>query len=413
VGNQGDVVQTYDDYFILNSASPNVTYTVEVDPDGLGNYNLGMIIYNASYTPVYTDINAFDNSARLSILFSTASLTGPWYYRIFQLTPIATCGGTYHMTAGYASPQPTQTTTPSPTPTITPTPAPFACQDTADSFEPNNDFDTATTIGLGVKYDNLNFVQCVYDDGSWDNDFFKVRVKPGMLVTCKTSDLSPGTDTNLILWSSPGNGINGSDDVNRAAGDLSSSVTYYITYEGWLYGEVGQGFNVPQDQEKNYTYSYECSISDQSSPTPTPTDTPGPNVPTRTPIPTITPTPAPTLTPTPPFIRIQTLPTPTPPGLPTTLIPVSLQVYYDADNNNKPDPGEGVIGVSVRVYDLVSGQLLTQGVTDDTGRASFTVSAAGAVHLVVPYFNFSTIILPAGGSAVIRVSPSALPQFIP
>ena len=59
-----------------------------------------------------------------------------------------------------------------------------------------------------------------------------------MLVTCRTLDLTPGTDTNLILYDNDRNGINGNDDVNRAAGDLSSSVSYYVTYRGlvvWLW----------------------------------------------------------------------------------------------------------------------------------------------------------------------------------
>ncbi|HZY45682.1 MAG TPA: hypothetical protein VFF70_13130, partial [Anaerolineae bacterium] len=253
-----------------------------------------------------------------------------------------------------------------------------------------------------------------YDDGSWDNDFFKVRVKPGMLITCKTSALSAGTDTNLILYDESHNGINGSDDLNLAGGDLSSAVTYYVTYEGWLYALVGQGFNVPQNLEASYTYNFECAIGNLSTDTPTPTNTPaGPVEPTRTRIPTDTPTPTITPTPTPPFIQIQPLPTATPVGLPLTRIPISLQVYYDADGNNKQDPGEGVSGVSVRIFDLVTGNLLTQGFTDETGRATFTVSAPGAVHLVVPYFNFSTIVLPSGGSAVIRISPRELPQSIP
>lgn len=417
-GDQFAQAVAFEDYFVLNSASPNVTYTVQAIPDGVGNYNLGMIVYDVSHTAVYTDVNAFDNSAGLSLMFSTVSGSGPWYYKVFQLTPSCS-GGTYHLDASFAVPPtitPTPSKTPTPTGTITPTPLPFGCQLDVDKFEPNNDFDSATTIGLGakqddLKYSDLNFVQCVYDGGSWDNDFFKARVKPGMLVTCETGDLSPGTDTNLILYDDSRNGINGSDDINRAGGDLSSAVTYYVTYEGWLYGLVGQGFNVPQDLEANYTYSYQCFIGSLATDTPTPTYTPA--GPTNTPVPSDTPTPTITPTPTPPFIQIQALPTSTPAGLPLTQIPVSLQVYYDVDGNNKQDPGEGVSGVSARIFDLVTGNLLAQGFTDDTGRVTFTVSAPGAVHLVVPYFNFSTIVLPSGGSAVIRISPRELPQSIP
>ena len=266
---------------------------------------------------------------------------------------------------------------------------------------------------MNAKYDNLNFVQWDVNSDEWDNDFLKVRVKPGMLVTCRTLQLKPGTDTNLILYDASQNGINGSDDVDRAAGDLSSSVTYYVTYEGWLYALVGEGFSRPAAEQAATGYSFECTIVNQSTPTPAPTPTDSPNVPTRTPVPTDTPIPSPTLTPTPPFIKVNPLPTATPAGLPTQQVPVSLLTYYDANGNNKYDPGEGIVGISARVIDLTTGQLLAQGLTDTTGRVSFTVSAPGAVQLVVPYLNRSEIILPSGKAVTIRVSPSELPRTIP
>ena len=420
----------YDHYFILSNASPGVIYSVSAIPDGLGNYNLGMIIYNASFAPIYTDTNTLDNNnASLSVIFSATALTGPYYYRVFQLTPSCS-GGTYHLTASGPTPTPTPSLTPTPsrtpsptptttpTPSITPTPAPFACQAGADKFESNNSFDTATTIGLNVPYTGLNFAQCIPSDNQndWDNDYFKVRVKAGMVVTCKTSSLSPGTDTNLILYTDSRNGIDGSDDVNRAAGDLSSSVTYYTTYEGWLYGLVGEGFHRPGAEAQNATYTYECDIVIQTTPTTAPTPTDAPGQPTRTPVPptpTLTLIPSVTPTPTPPSIIVKSLPTPTQPGLPLIKIPISLQVYYDANQNNKPDPGEGITGVSARVYSLFDGQLLAQALTDETGRLSFTVNAPGAVNLVVPYLDFSRSILPSGATVVIRVSPSDLPQSIP
>jgi hypothetical protein len=280
-------------------------------------------------------------------------------------------------------------------------------------FEPNNNFDEATTIGLNSKYANLNFVQWDVNSEEWDNDFFKLRVKPGMLVTCRTFDLKPGTDTNLILYDTNLNGINGNDDVNRAAGDLSSTVTTYITYEGWLYALVGEGFSRPVSEQAGAGYSFECIIVNQSTPTIAPTPTDLPNMPTRTPILTETPIPSPTLTPTPPFIKVNPLPTATPPGLPTQQVPVSLLTYYDANGNNKYDPGEGIVGISARVVDLTTGKLLAQDLTDTTGRVSFTVSAPGVVQLVVPYLNRSEIILPSGKAVTIRVSPSELPRAIP
>jgi hypothetical protein len=180
-----------------------------------------------------------------------------------------------------------------------------------------------------------------------------------------------------------------------------------------LYGLVGEGFSRPTREQAGTGYSYECTIGTQNTPTLGPTSTDLPNVPTRTPTPTETPIPSPTLTPTPPFIVIKPLPTATPLGLPTQQVPVSLLTYYDANGNNKYDPGEGIVGISARVIDLTTGKLLAQGLTDTTGRVSFIVSAPGAVQLVVPYLNRSEIILPSGKAVTIRVNPSELPNAIP
>ena len=409
-GVPGQSVNPNEDYFILGSAIPGFQYLVQAVPDGVGNYNLGMIVYDSAYRPIFTDTNTLDGyQATAQLTFST---TGTYYFKVFQAA--SSCpSGTYRLSATGTGPTSTPTLTPTPTRTVGPTATPYAGAPSVDVFEPNNNFDQATTLGLNVKYDKLNFVQWDVNSSEWDNDFFKVRVKPGMLVTCRTLQLSPGTDTNLILYDQNLNGINGSDDVNRANGDLSSSVTYFVTYEGWLYGLAGEGFSRPRSEQAGTGYSFECTIGSQSTPTPGPTATDAPNVPTRTPIPTETPIPSPTLTPTPPFWSVKPLPTATPPGLPTQQVPVSLLTYYDVNGNNKYDPGEGIVGISARVIDLTTGKLLAQGLTDTTGRVSFTVSAPGAVQLVVPFLNRSEIILPSGKAVTIRVSPSALPSAIP
>jgi len=410
-------VVSFDEYFFINAITGN-TINVTMSPANAaaGNYNLGLAVYdgrNAAppYPLLYLDENTNDFSATANFV---ASFTGRIFFQVYQLNAATQCtGGGYNIVFTNSTPTPTPTGTIRPTNTTGPTVTPYAGAPSSDRFEVNNNFDQATTIGLNVKYDKLNFVQWDVHSTEWDNDFFKVRVKPGMLVTCRTLELTPGTDTNLILYDQNLNGINGSDDVNRAAGDLSSSVTFFVTYEGWLYGLAGEGFSRPLSEQAGTGYSYECTINNQSTPTLGPTATDLPNVPTRTPIPTETPIPSPTLTPTPPYWIVKPLPTATPPGLPTQQIPVSLLTYYDANGNNKYDPGEGIVGISARIIDLTTGKLLAQGLTDTTGRVSFTVSAPGAVQLVVPYLNRSEIILPSGKAVTIRVSPSELPGVIP
>jgi hypothetical protein len=409
-------IQSLDQWFVLGNVTPGFIYTFEATPDLSGNYNLGMEVYATGGDPltlVAQNVDPVDGpSAKIVTSFSAP---GPFYVRIFQISSYCS-GGTYKLVSSYLAPTGTPTKTPTPTSTTGPSPTPYAGAPNSDRFEPNNNFDSATTIGLNVKYDKLNFVQWDLNSDEWDNDYFKVRVKPGMLVTCRTLDLTPGTDTNLILYDNDRNGINGNDDVNRAGGDLSSSVSYYVTFEGWLYGLAGEGFSRPQAEQAITGYSYECTIGTQFTPTPAPTSTDAPDAPTRTPItptPTETLIPTPTLTPTPPYIKVEPLPTATSPGLPQSQVPVSLLAYYDANNSNKYDPGEGIVGISARVIDLTTGKLLAQGLTDETGRVAFTVSAPGAVQLVVPYLSFSDIILPSGKAVTVRVTGRELPLTIP
>jgi uncharacterized protein YkwD len=172
---------------------------------------------------------------------------------------------------------PTPTPTPGkgtiiPTSAVSPTSTPFAGAPNSDQFEPNNDFASATTLGLNVKISNLNFVQYFPSDdpSTWDNDYFKVRIKPEMLITCRTLELSPGADTTLILYDNNQSKIDESDDVDHTAGDFSSAVTYRATYDGWLYALVSEGFHRPVAEEATARYSFECSIVNQSTPTPSP-----------------------------------------------------------------------------------------------------------------------------------------------
>jgi hypothetical protein len=413
-------VASFDEYFFINAIAGNrIDVTMSPVNASGGNYNLGLAVYDGRnadppYPLMFLDENTNDFSAGANF---NAPFTGRIFFQVYQLNAATQCtGGGYNITFSNSTPTPTPTGTLKPTATIGPTVTPYAGAPSSDRFEPNNNFDLATTIGLNVKYPTLNFVQWDVNSDEWDNDFFKVRVKPGMLVTCRTLDLTPGTDTNLILYDNTLNGINGSDDVNRAAGDLSSSVSYFVTYEGWLYGLAGEGFARPVSEQAATGYSYECTIGSQFTPTPAPTSTDAPDAPTRTPItptPTETLIPTPTLTPTPPFVKVEPLPTATLPGLPMAQVPVSLLTYYDANNSNKYDPGEGIVGISARVFDLTTGKLLAQGLTDETGRVAFTVSAPGAVQLVVPYLSFSDIILPSGKAVTVRVSGRDLPRAIP
>lgn len=304
--------------------------------------------------------------------------------------------------------------TPSPTPTVGPTPSnPEA--DRCDETELGNyDFDHACIISPNESED-FNFSPPPY--GGADNDFFKLWVKPGVIYECATSGLDPGVDPNMIVYTGPSwdNAIGGSDDVEP--GDYNCYFAYYATYEGWLYLLMGYGDRTPPDLDNsNYTLVCEKSVpGETSTPTPTPTNTPQPtSTPGSQPA---TPTPsAPTATPTPEGLTIRplTTPTPVPEATPAPrFIPISLLVYYDANNDHQPGAGEGIAGISAQAYEAATNQLLAQGFTDEQGNLDFTVAAQGPVRVSVPFFGFSQLVAGEGASIYLRVPTQRLPGATP
>ncbi len=340
----------------------------------------------------------------------TANSSGSYYIHIARASGSPT-NGTYHVTWTTNAP----TVTPSPTPgTGTPTDTPVPG---LDAFEPNWDFDHAAGIGLNVKYTSINFVPL--PGQSVNNDYFKVRVKTGMLVTCETLDLSAGTDTNMILYDDNRQGLAGNDDVDRVRGELRSRVTVSINYDGFLYILAGQGYAVPNSQAALYTYSLQCTVGAgqvTATPTPPPGATAAPPASVPTSIPPVPTTPPPSAT-SPatamPPISVRALPTPTPAGPVQQMVTADLQVYYDANDNGIADPGEGVVGLPARVYDATTGALLAQGFTNDTGHAVFSVPAAGPIRVIVPYLGFEATVPPSGAAIPVLISPRELPEQIP
>jgi hypothetical protein len=381
-------------------------YTVNAAPENGYTYPyLFMEIVAPDRTTV---IGTVDSSNNVTINW-TATTSGRHYIHIHRATTSPT-GGPYKITITTNAP----TVTPSPTP-ATPGPADTPVPG-LDAYEPNYDFDHAAGIGLNVKITGLNFVPL--PGQTVNNDFFRLRVKNGMLVTCETLDLSAGTDTNMILYDNSRNGLAGNDDVDKAHGDLRSRVTVSINYDGFLYILVGQGFAVPPAEASKYTYSLQCSSgAGLSTPTPVPpTSAPYVPAPSVTPAPPPTQPVPPTLAPPPtpmPAISVRSLSTPAPAGPPQQLVTADMRVAYDVNGNGVPDPGEGVVGLPIRVYDDTTGALLAQGFTDETGHAVFSVPAAGPIRVSVPYLSFETVVPPSGAAIPVLISPRGLPEQIP
>jgi hypothetical protein len=312
-----------------------------------------------------------------------ASYDGYYYIRVHNKVNAL---GSYNMTLD-------EIDEPEPGATVTPGPGPDS---KTDSCEENADFGTACVIAANDPK-KFNFVPPY---GGVDNDFFKLWIKPGYNYECFTADLDAGVDPNMIVFTGPSwdNAIGGNDDVEP--GDFNSYFAYYAAYEGWLYILVGYGDRTPSDVY-NSNYTLECKVSMPGSPTAVPTSpttsTPRPSSapPTATPFEGLT-------------IRQLTTPTPVPqsPSGPSFVM-INLLVYYDANGDSQPGAGEGVKGVAVQAYDVKTGELLAQGITDELGHIEFTVTAQGPVRVAVPFFGFSQIV--AGEEAVIRLRVPSRP----
>ncbi|HOU15430.1 MAG TPA: hypothetical protein PKZ84_20170 [Anaerolineae bacterium] len=322
---------------------------------------------------------------------------------------------------------PTSTNTPSPTqtptsqsPTVTPKPT---WPGGFDAYEPNYNFNLATTIASGLTYD-LNFMP--WGGATVDNDYFKIRVKPGLQLTCQTSDLDPGVDPRMVFYSGPAENyfIMANDDI--ALGDFNSRLSYYVTYEGFLYILIGQGDRMDIRDATNSDYSFGCTLavpganvtpapvkSDPGTVQPTTNATATPQTPTS---PIATPTLPPTVEGQNKELdfRLVTTPapiTPTPP--PTGFRTFRVLVYYDANGDGFAGAGEGVPGFFVSVRSPETRAELARGYTDDQGQLSFTVPTVGTVRVLIPLLGFDRLVEAAKSEVSVRIAPPSLPIVIP
>jgi hypothetical protein len=339
-----------------------------------------------------------------------ASYDGYYYIRVTNQVSISESDDTYDLTITEISSS--ATSTPAPIPT---NPDADRCDRTELG---NHDFDHACVISADVS-EEFSFVPPPF--GGPDNDFFKVWVKPALLYECYTSNLSPGVDPNMILYDHNRNAIGGNDD--RAPGDFNSYLSYYATYEGWLYVLVGYGDRTPTNvSNSDYTLVCDMQVTGQATATLAPGST---HTPTSAPQPSTTPglltaTPTPTrelvATPTRESLTVRPLTTPTPVPITTPVprfIPIRLLIYYDGNDDRQPGAGEGVAGISAQAYEVATNQLLAQDFTDDLGNLEFTVSAHGPVRVSVPFFGFSQLVAGEGASIYLRVPPQPLPGGMP
>ena len=376
-------------------------------------------VYNPNQALIASNDDAAPGLARSEVRF-TANADGYYYARVTNKTPTDPVNKLYCF--GIDS---SVANTPTP-------PAGFPAD--ADVCEFNSTVPTACLIVAGQTISGLNFVPTL--GSTQDTDIFKMWIKPGIYYTCETViPASSAADTNMLFWDNNGNPFNpwlGNDDKVPGGLDFGSKVSYLSTYTGWLFVVVGPVNVPPLDEAALHEYSLTCT-AEESAPTPTATATTaftggtggsGGFVATPTPQPTFefptavptfdysiffTPTPAP-----PPVVQFHPLPTSTPAGGGTQSATINVTLYYDSNNNFLPELTEGIVNAAVALYDNGTGQLIAFGHTNETGVARFTaVNAAGAVRVVVPFLNYSQVVVGNSADILIRVAPQPLPIGIP
>ncbi len=315
---------------------------------------------------------------------------------------------------------------------IPPTPEPTGTRvGQLDVCEPNNSLDTSCLIGAGEVKTGMNFIPP--SGTGTDTDYYHMPIKPGILYTCETLNLSAANDTNIIFLDGNGNDFNpqlGNDD--RAVGDPSSLLSYFSMYTGNLTILIGPVNPPSYDDSPLYTYDLRCT-SQVATPTPVPRATVPWTGPTGggtggtqlTVTPLVSPTAAATPTPIditsllptpvpPPIVGFQPLPTATPVIGVRQNTSVQVTMYYDSNFNFMPELTEGISDIAVELYDNTTGELLAFGYTNEAGVIRFdAVSSTGAVRVDVAYLNYSQVVTGASANILLRVEPRPLPSGIP
>ena len=378
-------------------------------------------VYNINQALIASNDDVSPGIFRSEVRF-TAGSDGYYYARVTNKTPVDPVNKLYCFGVDSTV-----------APTTTPPPG-FPAD--ADVCEFNSTIETACLMVLGETKSNLNFVPTL--GSTQDTDVFKVWLKPGIFVTCETIiPAGSAADTNMIFWDNNGNPFNpwlGNDDKEDGGLDFGSRVSYLSTYTGWLFVVVGPRSTPPLDEADLHEYDLTCTGL-EATPTPTPSATssftggtggtggfatpvPQPTAALPTPFPTPTPidfsflftaTPAP-----PPVVQFQPLPTSTPAGGGTQSATINVTLYYDSNNNFLPELTEGIVNAAVALYDNGTGELISFGHTNETGVARFTgINATGAVRVVVPFLNYSQVVLGDSAEILVRVAPQPLPIGIP
>ena len=390
----------------------------------------------------------------------TAQADGRYWAKIWNKDPSPrTAGQSYALelkeillTTPTAVPSATLAPTPTLLPSASPVPTVKAINPNgADKFEYNGDVASAAAIELNKIYDFLNFAPFNPSAPNVvDNDFYKLSVARGSTFSCHTFNLGGGSDTSMIVYDQALTEVGRNDDVSdeeRNKGNLGSRVTWQAKADGFVYILVFDAYPLPADAAAKRTYALQCYFGakpPETAPKATPDFEPPPQVkppppPTKPPLNQTgtgaapAPPPAPDLPPAPNatvavaailqnaplVVPVRPLPRSLPTAVPPPSVPMrstvlTLQLFSDANANGIAEPIEGIGGVSVRVLDDGTGELLDQALTDRDGNVRFVVLSAGAVRVSVPWLTYVQVVNEAAANIRIAfVTQPFLPTQLP
>jgi hypothetical protein len=312
-----------------------------------------------------------------------------WYLALVEKATAA--DGVYDLTAALAAPTATPTVPPTltATPTLTPSPSPTPLV-APDLAEPNDTPATAWPLTPGLR--------ATYSLGPGDLDYFTFIAKAGGRYSCET--VTGQVDT-LLTVAAGGTVIAANDD--RAAGRVDSYAAWTAAEEQAVLVKVearGGGFG---------PYELVC----QTAAPPAPAGPPGP--------PALPATPGAPMTATAVFSQTGPISLTVrhigqaPAAAEAALTHVRLLVYYDANNDRSPGPGEGVANVSVLAVDA-QGRSLARLFTNAQGEAIFNLAGPAFSRIIVPFVpGWSARIRPgeANDDIVLGLPAVRLPVFLP
>jgi hypothetical protein len=323
-----------------------------------------------------------------SLLTFTAPADG-WYVALVEKATVY--DGTYDLEVALAEPTaaPTASPTLTPVPTFTPTPSPTPII-LPDLAEPNNSPETARPVTPGLRD--------TYTVGAGDVDYFTFIAKAGNRYVCET--VTDQVDTLLTVMD-----IGANDD--RGVGRVDSSFAWTVDEEQTAVIRV---------EARGGSYGQYEFVCQPASPLPVAVQPPASSAPASD-----------LSTPTAPLTTTAGITTTGQISLtvrhlgqvqPQTTTPtthVRLLVYYDANNDRQPGPGEGIANVSVLAVDS-QGQRLARVFTNAQGEAIFNLTSETIARVIVPFVPGWSARVRAGeinNDIVLGLPAVRLPVFLP